>query len=271
MLMGIRQRSSLILGLGGVGLGYAVLTRGFLLPAIFLLPATLYFTRKVSRALCLWLLITALILPALWIWRNHRETGRWQFSSEAQWVLWEGNNRWARGSWPGDIVRPDSEQRRYLLEKYPEFLDVKEMKQADILLNEAVIEFRSNPGHVLSLLPRKAFILFLPVSYMGFDVAYSITIPFVVIGLILLLSNNEQRLLGTLIGVLVGTVVITCTLTFGDPRFRATVDPLLFLASGYAGGYLAHRRGKHEGGAGDVRSDALVKAPTLPNRSHQNA
>lgn len=245
VLTGIRRRSSLILGLGGVGLGYAVLTRGFLLPAILLLPATLYFTRLLSRALCLWLLATAFILPALWIWRNHRAIGRWEFSSETQQVLWQGNNRWARGSWPGDVFRPSSEESRYLVAKYPKFRDLKEIEQTDIFIREAAVEIGSNPGRTVLLIPRKIGILFLPLSYMGFDVAYSVSMPFIFIGLVLLVSNNEQRLLGILISVPVAAVAITCALTFGDPRFRATVDPLLFVASGYAAGCLAHELRKH--------------------------
>src|SRR5262249_53973883 len=144
------------------------------------------------------------------------------------------NSRWARGSWPGIIANPNSEPIRYLVAKYPNFPDAKETERADIFLKEAELELTSNPARLLWLIPRKILILFSPASYMGFDVAYAFSVPFIFAGLVLLVSNSARRLIGILISVPIAAVVMTCALTFGEPRFRAPVDPLLFLASGYA-------------------------------------
>jgi hypothetical protein len=254
VLVGIRQGSRLALGLGGLGLGYAALTRGYLLPVIVLLPAALYLTSRLSRNRCLWLVAAASLLPALWLGRNHRAMGRWEFSTQPQQELWCGNNRWARGSWPGDIASPGSEQIRYLTAKYPGFSGLKENERADILLKEAASDFRSNPARPLRLLPRKIAILFSPASYMGFDAAYLVSLPLALAGFVLMLANRNQRVLGILASAPVAAVAITSVLTFGDPRFRATVDPLLFLAAGYAAGCLGailslHRHAKKVGGA----------------------
>jgi hypothetical protein len=240
VLTGIRRPSSLFVGLGGLGLGYAVLTRGFLLPVILLLPAALYLTRFLTRALCFRLFTAALVLPAMWMWRNHQATGRWTFSAETEQALWSGNNKWARGSWPGEIMQNrNSAQIQYLLSKYPDFFELTEMERADLFLKETLLETISNPIHALWLIPRKICILFLPVSYLGFDIAYCVSVPFIFAGLILLLFDNERRLVGILLSVPISVLVITCAVTFGDPRFRATVDPLLFLAAAYAIGRLS--------------------------------
>jgi hypothetical protein len=215
-----RTRSLPVAGLAGVALGYAALTRGYLLLAI-VGPAVWLVTKRFWREATVLLLVVAVMLGA-WTTRNFVSMGTLALSTETD-VLWQGNNRWARGAWPGDWAP----QKAYLQANYPGFDRLDEVGHSRLFLKEAAAEIVHNPARILWLLPRKAAIFFAPSSYLGFDWVYLILLPFSVAGLISLILDPGRRRGLWLLGFPILGVLIICLVSFGDPRFRHPVDPLL--------------------------------------------
>jgi hypothetical protein len=215
-----QRRSPLIAGLAGLALGYAALTRGYLLLGI-LGPIAWLFFRKLRREAAVSLVAVSMILGG-WVIANGVRMGVFTLSTETE-VLWQGNNAWARGSWPGDWAP----QEAYLKAKYSEFSELNEVGRSRIYLKEAVQECFRNPTRILWLLPRKAMIFFAPSSYLGFDWLYLLLVPLWLVGGVCLAAQPKGRLVLWLLGSPVVGVLIICLLSFGDPRFRHPVDPLL--------------------------------------------
>lgn len=215
-----RTRSLSVAGLAGVALGYSGLTRGYLLLAIVGPPVWLVAKRFRWGATVLLLVVTTML--GAWTTRNFVRMGTPSLSTETV-VLWQGNNRWARGSWPGDWAP----QRAYLQARHPGFDRLDEVGHARLFLKEAVMEIAQNPGRILWLLPRKAAIFFSPSSYLGFDWVYVVLLPFSVVGAICLTLDPGSRRDLWLLGFPIVAVLIVCLVSFGDPRFRHPVDPLL--------------------------------------------
>jgi 4-amino-4-deoxy-L-arabinose transferase-like glycosyltransferase len=215
--------STVIAAFSGLLAGAAVLTRGYL----FLVPATLvlyFLAASKKRKLAFVCLDFAALLPALWVARNAVTLGTPTFSTESAQVIWHGNNRWSRGTWNGEWLASDSEQRRYLEQKYPGFFDrFSETDRSRIYLSEAVSDITADPGRILALTPRKVFFFLTPFSYMGFDWIYLACIPFAIAGVVILWRKKDRRAL-CLLAVPVICMGVVCTLTFGDPRFRHPVD-----------------------------------------------
>jgi hypothetical protein len=215
-----RTRSLVVAALAGLALGYAALTRGYLLFAI-LGPVVWLLVRKLRREAAVLVVVVAMVLGT-WVIGNVVRMGTVALSTETE-VLWQGNNAWARGSWPGDWAS----QEAYLRGKYSGFLELDEVGRARVYLREAVAEYLSSPTRILWLLPRKAIIFFSPSSYLGFDWLYLVLLPFCLVGAVYLAVQPENRLTLWLLGSPVVGVLIVCLLTFGDPRFRHPVDPFL--------------------------------------------
>ncbi|HUG54119.1 MAG TPA: glycosyltransferase family 39 protein [Vicinamibacteria bacterium] len=227
-LLTVRAESSRSAGLGsmaGLLLGLAVLARAFLLPAIAG-PAIWLYLRRARRA-ALALLATAALIPGLWIARNAVAVDAWALTTETD-ALWQGNNRWARGSWPGEW----SEQERYLRERHPDFAGLGEGARSRLYVRETVHDVLADPRRILWLLPRKALVFFSPVSYLGLDVAYLAVLPLAALGT-WRLGGSRMRLLLLLVGWPILAVLAVCLLAFGDPRFRHPVDPFICVLAAF--------------------------------------
>src|SRR5262249_50427588 len=152
-------------------------------------------------------------------------------STQGPQELWCGNNAWARGAWPGEWMKEDSEQHKYLRAKYPEYDNIGEVARSHIFGREAVYELFHHPKRILWLAPRKIAIYFSPFSFWGNDWLYMGLLPFSWIGAFFLWRSPVlRRTLWLLVAPIIG-VMIVCLLTFGDPRFRHPVDPLITIIS----------------------------------------
>jgi hypothetical protein len=168
----------------------------------------------------------AAVLVVVWVCRNEARLGTFTVTTQAAEEIWRGNNQWARGSWPGDL----DVQHEYLLARHREFDTLDEAGRARIYLVEAGHEAINHPGRLLWLLPRKTFLYFTAnFTLMGIDWVYVVLAPLALIGILAAWSNSEQRPMLWLLGVPVIAVLGVVLLTFGHPRFRHPVDPLIVL------------------------------------------
>jgi hypothetical protein len=219
-----RLRSLLLAGSAGLALGYAALTRPYLLLAI-VGPAAWLVVRKSRREAIVLLLLVSMILGG-WGMRNFMRMDAFTLTTETD-ALWGGNNAWARGSMAGDWAP----QEAYLSAKYPDFERLDETGRSRLYLREAVGEIVRHPGRILWLLPRKAVILFSPYSWLGFDWLYTMLLPFSVVGGVWLASQHEARNTLWLLGYPVFAVLIVCLVVYGEPRLRHPVDVLLVVSA----------------------------------------
>ncbi len=217
-----RRHSSFLAGSAGLVLGFAVLTRVFLLP-VLVAPLAWLVARGSRRQAAVLLAATGLILGA-WAARNVVRMGAFTLSTQTG-VVWQGNNAWARGSWPGDWAP----QGAHLLAKYPDLVRMNEVGRSRLFVREAVNEVVSHPGRILWLLPRKLLIFLSPWSYLGFDWLYAGLLPFSLLGTLHLAMRPGYRHTLWLLGVPVLGVLVVCLVVFGDPRFRHPVDPLIIV------------------------------------------
>jgi hypothetical protein len=105
---------------------------------------------------------------------------------------------------------------------------MNEVERANVYAREAWREIRTDPTRLIWLLPRKAVIFLSPFSaYMGRDWVYLGMLPFWLIGVASLASDSRRRpLLWLFVGPVLAVMVVVLA-TFGDPRFRHPVEPLM--------------------------------------------
>jgi 4-amino-4-deoxy-L-arabinose transferase-like glycosyltransferase len=253
------KRDSALLALGaGLLVGVAVLVRGYLLFVTIVVPV-FYLTDSRDARRMRFAGLTALGGFAVlmgWMARNEIEMGSFTLSTEGPEQIWIGNNIWTRGSWDGwnsaKIADQSWPQTRYLQERHPGIESLTETQLAAVFAEEAVKDLGASLGRILWLLPRKAIIFWYPSSYLGTDWTYAACLPFFAVGALFLVMNTNKRgacviLLGPVVAVLA-----LCALTFGDPRFRHPVDPLIVICSSY--------------GMVRVWRAAMVKGPVLKDR-----
>ena len=210
-----RRQSVLAAGSAGLILGSAVLTRGFLLPVILAVPA--WFVSRRSARLAVIALAAAVAPLGAWVARNAIVLGMPVLSTQTQEVIWQGNNAWARGSWPGDA----SPQRAYLLWKYPDLDRLDEVGYSRMLGREAFREFIGHPRRIAWLVPRKLLIFFTPISYLGIDWMYLFLLPFAAFGGRYLWTRPELRSTLLFLCLPIVGVLAICVFTFSDVRFSA--------------------------------------------------
>ncbi len=215
-----RSRSVLLAGSAGVAIGYAGLTRPYLLFSL-LGPVAWLVARKLRREAVVLLLVVSVVLGA-WVIRNGVRMGTFSLTTETD-ALWGGNNAWARGSMAGDWAP----QEAHLSAKHPGFDRLDEVGRSRLYLQEALSEVVRNPARILWLLPRKAAIFFSPSSYLGFDWLYAIFLPFSLVGGVCLAMQRETRHTLWLLGYPALAVLIVCLLAYGEPRLRHPIEPLL--------------------------------------------
>jgi hypothetical protein len=238
-----RRDSIILAGAAGLLLGFAALVRAYLIfvplgPFIWLL------LEKKRRGAAAFLLLFSVVVAG-WMTRNLVTLGAFTLSTQGPQEMWCGNNAWARGSWPGEWIKEDSEQSKYLRAKYPEYDGAGEVAQSRIHAREAIYELTHHTAHILSLAPRKIAIFFSPFSTWGNDWVYLALLPFAPIGLVhLWRSQNMRRALWLIAAPVVGVMTV-CLLTFGDPRFRHPVDPMIAILAGVGMASLSRfRRGR---------------------------
>ena len=233
----LRRRSILLAMLAGLLVGFSILSRGYLLSALIILPIWYLANDRGGKKLALASLTAALLILFGWMGRNAAQMGSFTLSTEGAEVVWIGNNAWARGSWDGwsshQLTNESSPQTQYLLQKYPDINALDEVARAGVFAGEAVNELVNHPQRVIWLLPRKMLVYFSPTSYLGFDWIYLLTLPFFIVGCVLLLLRREQRHLFWLLCSPVFGVLAVCLLTFGDPRFRHPVDTVIVVVASY--------------------------------------
>jgi len=216
----------------GLLVGMAILTRGYMIFIILALPFYLLFYEK-SKKLAMVCLIFSALIPSIWLMRNAIVLHSFTLSTETAQVIWHGSNRWARGGWNGEWFNHNSEQKDYLIKKYPGFFDqLTDGERSKIYLKEAINEIPNNPLRILWLTPRKIAIFLSPSSYLGFDWIYLFSLPFAFSGFFILLRSKTHRPKLWLLAFPILCVAVVCVITFGDPRFRHPVDfCFLILAS----------------------------------------
>jgi 4-amino-4-deoxy-L-arabinose transferase-like glycosyltransferase len=217
----------------GLLVGFAILTRGYLVFTIVLVPL-ICLARRIPRKVAAAAFLAALALPLAWTIRNKAELGVATLSTETWQVVWHGNNRWSRGTWNGEWWGPASEQVAYLEAKHPGVLSSgTEVEQAMMFRAEAVNDLRTEPLRLLRLLPRKAAIFMSPVSYLGIDWVYVGVLLLSLFGLSRL-AKMPDRVVSLIVLVFpLASVGVVCLITFGDPRFRFPVVFGWVAAAGY--------------------------------------
>ncbi len=217
-----RRRSCVLAAAAGFVLGYAVLTRVFLLfglagPVIWLIVQ-----RRRREAIVL--SFAVLLLLGAWGVRNAVRLGTFTLSTQTA-NMWLGNNAWTRGSWYRDMAP----QLASLRQRHPDLDTLEEAAAARIYTQETFNEVTHHPGRILWLLPRKILIFLAPSSWNGFDVLYALLLPFWIYGFWRMARDAQRRHMLWLLSVPIAGVLIVTMLTFGDPRFRHPVDPLFVL------------------------------------------
>jgi hypothetical protein len=224
MLLAARKQSVAFAVASGLFLGGAILIRGYLilLPLVF----AVWLFRTSQRSVVITFLVAAALLPAVWVGRNRLVTGRFTYSSESADVLWQGNNQWARGAWPGRWTT--NPQHAYLLERHPSLDAMDEMQVSDVMRAEFRHDLAANPSRIAWLLPRKAIIFFSPRSYLGTDWIYLAILPLCVYCTARILRRGDNRQPLILFLGSVAAVLVVCLVSFGDPRFRHPIDAFIF-------------------------------------------
>src|SRR6266498_955107 len=231
LLSGLSWESLLMTNrLAGLLFGFTALIRAYLIFAA-LGPFIWLLLEKKRRFAALFLLSFSIVVGG-WMTRNLVTMGAFTLSTQGPQEMWCGNNAWARGAWPGEWMKEDSEQSKYLRARYPEYEGAGEVAKSRIYSREAIYQLTHHPAHFLWLAPRKIAIFFSPFSYWGNDWVYLALTPFSLIGFIRLWRSKAMRRALWLICAPVIGVMIVCLSTFGDPRFRHPVDPLIAILAG---------------------------------------
>ncbi len=218
LVLAERQRPWVI-WLVGVLLGFVILVRGYMIPAVAV-PIVWLMVRRQWRPAAAIALSVALVL-GVWATRNAFTMGVFTISTEAE-VLWLGNNQWARGTYYGNW----EPQLDYLESRHPGFRSFDEVARASVFRAEGVREIVENPGRFVWLMPRKAAIFLSPSHpWLGLDLLYLALLPLCLVGGYTLWTAGDQRLI--LLGLPVLSVTVLCIVTFGDSRFRHPVEPLM--------------------------------------------
>lgn len=233
LILSLRQRPVLFGTMAGALSAAAIFVRGYLLPMGVLIPVVLLFRRRKYGRAASAFIVSAWLPLIFWTIRNAAVVGVWSLSTQPAQEIWVGNNRWARGSWPGMWFQGGTPQAQYLYAKYPSFWARTEHERTVIFNRETAIALGAYPLHIARLLPKKLAIFFGPVSYLGLDAFYlAIVLPFALIGFGDLVRRRMLDPL-VLLGAPVLAVATTVVITFGDPRFRIPVDSLLVVVASH--------------------------------------
>jgi 4-amino-4-deoxy-L-arabinose transferase-like glycosyltransferase len=238
-VLAVRRNSTLLSGAAGALMGFCVLMRAYMLFAV-LGPFLWLLIGKKKRQAAVYAVCLSVVLSG-WMTRNYLSLGVFTISTEGPEVAWCGNNAWARGAWPGEWMREDSEQKTYMRSRHPGFDQLGEAERSRVFAREAVDLVFHQPLHILWLIPRKVAIFLSPISFWGIDWVYLALLPFSLSGIAILWRLRSERRNLWLMAFPIMGIMMVCILTFGDSRFRHPVDPLIAILSSLGIVHLARR------------------------------
>ena len=248
--------------LSGVLLGLAALTRPvafyflpfFVLAALWTTPAP-WSRRVLSFAV----MAAALMLPiAPWAIRNYQVHDRpLMFASNGGSTFWGANNEIVlndpkyRGDWITTEAMPEQKRAVHAL---PNEVDRDKLEWE---YGKAFL--KAHPSDVPKLLWYKFYALWTPISRTpnaAFNtihlVSYGLALPFMVVGLAVLLSARGWRdpAITSILAPILATTASTLVF-YGSARFRSTIEPLLlvFVAAALLAAYSPLRAGLTEHGS----------------------
>ncbi len=230
---------------GGVLLGWAVLSRGYLvlLPPFWVLGC-LAFARPLMPSLRRALVVGAIAaLPVLcWSYRNWTVYHRFiPLSTEEGVAFWYGNNQHARGSWNGNWWT--SPELHELLAAHPEITSVDEPEKSRIYGEVAKADVkRGGIGHFVWLEARKLTIFFYPRDMTdGWHPAAGVALLLLPLGAWVVLRRTRDATTMLLVAILAAPLT-TVLLAFGEGRFRACADSAILIFAAVGADYLLSRR-----------------------------
>ena len=237
----IAERRRPVIWLSGALFGFAILVRGYMIPAAAA-PIIWLLVRRQWRPAFIVAISVALVIGA-WATRNVLTLGVFTVSTEAAELTWLGNNQWARGTYSGDWVP----QLAHLEVLYPGFHSFDEVARARVFRTEGIREIIGNPGRFFWLLPRKAAIFLSPRHlWLGTDLVYFVLLPFWLFGAYTLWTSRQLNL--WLLGVPLVGLLLLCIVIFGDSRFRHPIEPMIAALGAFGFmtflGRLYHRGGE---------------------------
>lgn len=222
--------------LAGTMIGFAVLTRGYLLPLPFLTAICLWMLRQHRPRAVLLFLLVSLIPPGVWIARNQVAIGRPVLSTQTD-HFYLGNNRWARGSFNGDLfyLGRQSPQLVAMSRRFPGFWEMSETERSDAWTTAAKESVVGDPARFAWLLYRKTAVFWLPLQHWSVGwytrhYAYMLIAALIPLGASRLLRAGRGPQVCP-IAIAVGTVFVAALATYGFDRYRYVIEPLLVLVA----------------------------------------
>lgn len=234
---------------GGLLLGYCLLTRVYLvlLPVVLLAASVFIGDRLMRRRIWLVVLISTLVfLP--WPVRNYLVFHDFAPSSQGGILLWFGNNAEARGSIDGrmydeGLANPEKFPLLAELErKYPGLVQLHRYSETEakaILQREALAWMKANPASLVRLWARKLAITFYPANF-GTSSPNVLTAGVLVLfvpGLLLYLWHWRRGGAPADFAVLALPILVGClvnVLFFAEYRTRMVMEPFMILFALYA-------------------------------------
>jgi 4-amino-4-deoxy-L-arabinose transferase-like glycosyltransferase len=230
------RKTDLPAAIGGLGLGLAVLTRGYL---ALLIPATvLSLAASRRRRVALVVAAFSIGVPASWVARNAIVMGVPVLSTQTD-HFYLGNNRWARGSFNGDffLLGRQSPQLQQVAEWYPGFWQMSELQRSRAWSGAAVRAALDDPARIGWLLCRKALVFMSPLQFWSvpgypFHLAW---IPAASLAAVALWDARSWRKMLQLWPLIlpIGAVFAAVLATYAFDRYRFVIEPYVVLLAAY--------------------------------------
>lgn len=226
----------------GVLLGLTLLTRGYLifvLPlwmlALWLRPVATAERRRLVVAFALGTCLT--VLP--WVVRNKIMLGKAVLATQTDAFYW-GNNRWARGSFNGDIyaLGRRAPQVQVLEQKYPNLWSMNEIERSEMWTREGMNALKADPKRAVWLIARKMALVFSPLTYAPlpwyrYHWLWLLTWPIALAGAVVAWRRG-WRFATLLAASPFVCVTVAQLMTFSLDRYRYPAEPLMLLLACYA-------------------------------------
>lgn len=219
---------------GGLLLGLAILTRGYL---VFVLPLSflvlLKFLGHARWRQSLAFAAASVVVVGAWVARNAVAVGRPVLSTQTE-ALYLGNNRWTRGSLNGDVFElgARSPQITPLTRKYPDYWRMSEVERSQMWLREGKEAVLSDPRRAVWLAVRKTLIYLSPlqvwaVGFYKHHYAYALALLLVPWGLAAFWHAGRHHLWLLLAPCVASYAAVL--LTYGLDRYRYPIEPIVVL------------------------------------------
>lgn len=221
---------------------------------------------------CAVMVMACIVVISPWVVRNYLTLGVATVATQSD-VIFFGNNAWTRGAFNSeegrmssditfdptaasdsrsgennDIIRHDAahlqtEQFRYLEERYPNFFMRSEAEKSAIYRREGVSYILENKRRMVWVLYRKALMFWLPLHEVsgrnGYSFAYAFMIPFFAVGCASAVRGRDAGALLMLVPVL--ACFATEMIALSHPRYRYPGEPAMLILAAIGVGVLARR------------------------------